>query len=323
MNENEFRMPTEFNLDLERIEAATIDPVVKRSIDTAKKYNELLAEEAVSDEEASDIIVELDQSLRGVIGTRPEMYGVVSLAELDGSVSKYTIRETDSMIFNGFTMVKEPVSVGGEVICEQQKVKFHLIMEIPEGERDAYQGATIRPAEADLDAISIEFNTVSPERAEAWLTCFYPEFINEVDSRIFNADGSEADAVLALKGLAIPFIEKKDGQKAKQCLDVYLHKMLELDTTIAYSCGVNGIIFTHSDGDEYDQETIESDSYLAIVNQLTAVRIYRSEDSADEYMLCLDALLVNPDRRVGNTNILLPLDSLESIMSIREAYYTA
>lgn len=299
----------EFEGQFEQLDKAINDPVVTAVIDEAKLFNELLTQEATTVEDIKPMVLELESKWQRMMGSPVKVTGFVDMMNEAGVVESTFCDERD-FISNGFCVANGD---DGEVVG--RKIMLELLKPVSKDPKDN----TFVVCKGDIDRTNVQFQTASFERASAWLTALYPEVIDELDGRLFANDGSEADAVMALKGMELPLFGG-DKDFAFHCITNYLHEVIQFDTTLPYEIKIEGeVVMTDDEGFERIYE-IRSDNLLAQINNVLPGQRHSLEGISG--FLSLDISLASKDRLAPNIPMKVPIDSIVSLESVRSVYYS-
>lgn len=298
----------DFEAQFNQLETAMAEPVTAGVIENARTYNTLLSEEAVGSDDLVVIIEDLDQQWQSMMGQSVKVTGYVNMPNAEGEVEP---EFCDKRVFisNGFgadNWDDEP-TIG-------RKVQLQLLK--PDEVQDDTQ--TYIYCSADIEQVSLEFSLASFERAVAWLTTFYPDLIDEIDARIFAPDGTEADAVMALKDLELPPFGE-DEEFAHHCISNYLQAMIQFDSSVPYEIKIDGEAIMSDDGGKDVTVVILTEDTLMRVRTIVPGRRYDEEGTTG--ILSLRGSLVNSDRLLPDIDLAVPLQSVEKFESLRSNYY--
>lgn len=320
---SEFSQPNLHDIDasIAELDAALYDPIVKSAVDNARLYNQLLAEQSLDKDGLIAIINELDYALSPLIKCPVGLYGNVEVIDTEGDKTRKYV-EDNQAIFNGFTIDPIPVYADGELVDTRNVIKFHLYISITDENIEDAGEATHIGAVAELDAVNLEFsNAVSYERSKAWLKSYCPEIIDEIDARIMNTDGTEADAVMSLRGFKLDLDDVDNKELALSCISVYLSDSIQIDTQVAYSCNMNGNVFLY-DGDDYSELAyIKTESRLGLASDIRVIGFRSDDNPSPTYLVGVEMQIVHPDRNQATIHCVVPIDTFKSFVSLRSTYY--
>ena len=320
MSENENFFTTheyEPTNELSRLNALFTDPYAERTLATARDYNELFVDAEPTREELAATIAELDSEWGILKGAHMKYTGkvLVKSPEDENDVRTIFVDGID-VISNGFYIIREDIN-----LAEVFRVKHHLfanvkdILEDFKGKDDDRRVVAI----GDIDNALLELEVASPERAKAWLEISYPNLIEELDYRILNGSGDEGEALLSLRGFDFnKYIDLSDTF-TRNCVDMYLNSIIEIDTEVPYSVKVNG--FMREVGDNETLYKINIDSALVIVNGLSMQPAYDLDETKNDWQFAASLSVIPGNRAIKPSLYTMPVNSLQTLDSIRSAYY--
>ncbi len=311
------QLPTSLEQQFQNYETALSDPSLLHINEQAKMFAEIISSVRVSNvDELNEIVAGLDKEVRHLIGQRVEVCGRIDIMITPGIRSAAFI-DDDNVSFGGYIVVETDTTESGY----QLRYLIHVPM-TDEQKLDAEDDKTHIAATANLDEVVLDFKQVDVKRAEAWLEMIYPELFSNLDMAFLNADGTEADALIALKGFDFSdIIDREDTEMAKRCIGIYLKSKLQIDDDVPYSCKINGDVIATDDDKEYAAAKF-NDTVLIDIHDVI-IHIVKAEGSSlDGVQLYVDASVINKDRRYVNLNLLVPLESVDALYSIRDAYYS-
>jgi len=320
MFENENNSTNLFNETsnkLTELDAAFTDPFVEGVLETGRTYNKIFQEATPSAEEASLIIDELDTEWGNIRNSEIHYTGMIKVADLhnEGEVQQVFL-DGARVVSNGFCIERGDIESG-----EPYKVRHHLIVKFS----DAYgidsddQKDMITRATGDIDSSLIELDSASSERAKAWLTLSCPELIEEVDFRVLNATGDESGALLSLQGLDFNRYADLNDLFTRNCLNVYLQDIIEIDTTAPYSANINGYARMAEDQDTLYH--LKVDTALVDMSTIGMQQSFNLNEGDTDWSLSAFISILGTSRNDAAQNYILPVDSIQTMQSIRTAYY--
>lgn len=319
MPDNTEPIQNELDSKLFELDAAFADPVVEEALKQARLYRDLLKDEIPPSKTRAEIIQELDSHLAGAIGTVVKVFGNMTNMTPDGEyISTYV--DTHNAIFQGFTMANVDPSQDGDDDELPKTIKFLIYIPMNEEEQAEY-GGTHRAMAADLDSVNIEFNVVSFERAKAWLSSFIPELIDEIDRTLLN-EPDQLEPILALSNFDIRIENVDDELMARKCIGIYLNELIPFDQEVPYEIKLQGISFVVSD-EEGVIGTAEMNKAEKLA-RLRFIRLAQVDDvntASNHLRICLDAELLDPDPNQVSLRVLIPIETITSLTSIRNFYY--
>lgn len=202
----------EFDTALFQLEAAIEDPYFEKVTQKAKEFKQLVDEtDELEIDEMNAIIAELDGEVAGCIQAPMQCFGYIYKKTV-GEVSKEYFE--GEAVFNGYVIIEDPETY-------RRTLMYHLY--IPQEQSDLGEESGERVLEgavAHLDTLNIEFDVVSFERARAWLGAMTPELLEDIDIRVLNAEGTEANAIMSLREFDFNLLGREDYAMAQKCLNV-------------------------------------------------------------------------------------------------------
>lgn len=297
------------DLNFNQLDAALSEPAIERVSKTARIYNELLRDEEISHSEALKIVSHLDEEW-GVLRRSPvTITGRITLEEDEEAEAQF-VQEV-AVISDGFNVIRDATNL----LEHRHKVVHRFMIPIPDDTPMA-DGKTHTAAWANIDDVAISTSRASYERAVAWLSVFEPGLVEEIDKRILNAPGSEANAIMALKGLNFT-MNADDAELATSSIDKYIGRLIEFDTQVPYGLRIDGTVYIHKEQTSYLQAQLNNGRILGQVTNVLPV----SNENGHELAIVVDQ--VRSDRAAKGHTLIVPLSSLVSIISIRESYYSS
>jgi hypothetical protein len=309
---------TVFSKEFEQLETSMVDPYIEKVLSLVRQYNEIIHYTAPTQDEKNEIVAELDTEWGSALRMPMKATGRIATKAEEGNIEKSFYEDLD-VVSNGFCMIEEPIYVDGDLISTKYVIKHHLLVAqeligVTGGEEGALVGAT-----AEVDDVILELPTASYERSVAWLSENYPDFIQEDDENMLNSDGTEADALLALRNIIIPKELCEDTEFARNCLVVYLNMNIQLDQHVPYSVSLDGKVHSYNEDGTISVGTVESDSTLAMLKSITVGRY--NPEAGNDYEIFVSTMVLSQERSAVNMQLNIPLASIQTAMSIRSAYY--
>lgn len=319
-NENNFvHLSNESSKNLSDLDAAFTDPFVKRVLEMGRTYNKIFEESAPTSEEAAAIVRELDAEWGNIKGTLIQYTGNVKVKELgDDEEIKQIFLDGARVVSNGFCVEHNDTPFG-----EVYKVKHHLLVKF----EDAYgtdaddEKANLTGATGDIYSSSIELDSASPERAKAWLSLSCPDLIEEIDYRVLNGLGDEGDALLSLKGLDFNKYTDLNDLFTRNCVNVYLQSIIEIDTSAPYTAKLNGYVRKSENLDIL--YNLKADATLVYISTVGMQPAYNLDESDAGWSLSAFISILGVTRTDESEHYVIPIETVQELQSIRSAYYTA
>jgi hypothetical protein len=320
MFENENNIENLFNepsKELSGLDAAFTEPFVEHVLEMGRTYNEIFKENPPSDEEQAYIINELDTEWGNIKGSIIQYTGNVKVKDRnDENEVKIIFIDGAEVMSNGFYI--EPEYINGRDV---QKVKHHLFVKFKDlyGVESDEEDDTIAGATGDIDSSSIELDSASPERARAWLAVSCPELIEEIDLRALNAIGGEDDALVSLRGLDLNFYTDLSDEFTRNCLTIYLQKIIEIDLYAPYSAKLDG--FVRMVDDQSTLYKLKIDGALIYVSNIGLHPAFNLDENDTNWSLSAVITVLDEDRTEESEQYIVPIDTIKELHSIRSAFY--
>lgn len=218
------------------------DPSVTRALNETREFNALLADIGpnVSDEELQEMIRELDTAWGGRLQQPCRVTGTVYLPTEHGSM-RY---EDEEVVFNGAGVIRHYDSPDQ---MTEGWVSIGLQILVP---RRNDEGAALPVGIATIpidELYSIEFDEPSTEHVSYWLYSYYPEIVEEIDTRVSEEIEDEIQACLRLGDMRvnttheIPDMNTIDEQfRALKYLAIHTSGWFNFDAKLPYHIWVAG-----------------------------------------------------------------------------------
>jgi hypothetical protein len=327
-NEKSIPNPDSNEVDnLLSLEAAFSDPQLKRSMDLASTWNDVLKDQKPSLEEKQLIITELDTSLGEIFRSPVRFTGLVDVTRIDGSdpVSALFLDDAE-VVHYGYNINDATYLVGGETVVTGTKVVIQLQVpyELAYSDSDQdEQSQGVKTASvvgfSDLDKAYIEWDSASAEHARAWLTTFCPDLIEELDTVVMNAEGSEDDSVCALSMLDLKKYPQLDEAFARECLLTYLNEVIAIDSWVPYRAEVEGEMYN---GVDNERSYIVSNYKALVYIQPIGMKKYFNEELNEAYWKLLVPFgIIHESPKKPISSMLVPVESIKSLESIRRTHF--
>lgn len=312
--------PKPHSESLDDLELMFTDPFIERTLQLARTYNDIFQQSDPTHDEKNEIVKELDACWGSINKEHINITGKVRVkteTERDGKIYFF---DDQTVISNGFTIIDEPLYMDGEVIKQNSRLVYHVYVPaeaiglLDEGEGVVF-GAT-----AEIDGAFLEFNKASMERAVPWLTYAKPELLEDVDTRLFSVDGTEADSVFAMRNLTLPDDFEQESELTKNSFIHYLNEVIEFDTSLPYEVSMEGELYVIKT-DEPDPIKYEVDikKVLIYIRSITYLQ-ERGGLNDSKLRLVLDGLLIGYNKQDENIPVRVPIESLRSIKTVRSRY---
>ena len=306
------------------------DPLLRNVFDKIRTYNELLVDQYVSGEQITEIMKEIDDEWRQLMGETVIVSGNVMFAnDMVAGISEQKTSsdfyEDHEMEFGGvLPILLESMPSSGDYKDDklhQFRLELRLIREglTPEGKRILMRGS------AKLDEIaSIDFpNMMSVERAYRWLDFYKTDELQEIEADLLNPSSEECEMVMKLAGLTIdgrlPH-DVGDGHalSTAQALNIYLESLFSFDKDSPYELSVNGEAWSIERNGDLIASAISGTS-IAAVDRI----VWLAKCNELSYLLSPHIAV----RFLGTTKddavnlMYVPLDSVDQFRSQRHSYF--
>jgi hypothetical protein len=317
-NENTFNDSPDLMLaQLESLDKTFTDPFIKRVLDLGREYNKLFEETMPTPEEVAETISELDEEWGGIYNSSIRFTGMVTTKSFGSADEKSQVfLDGAEVISRGFC-----VELDGREDVATFKVKHYLEVQCSDVYGVEFDSDDQRSvyASGDIDNSLIEFSTASMEHATAWLTDTCPELIDEIDSRILNGKGGEDEALLSLRHLDFnQYLDLRD-EFTRNCINVYIHNTLQMDDEAPYSATLNGYALL-PESNMLAYLTAE-DSTLMYVHSVQLHPSFTYDNHDTRWVLSAYTAILPEDRTASLQVLIMPVDTIKSLQSIRSAYY--
>jgi hypothetical protein len=304
---------------LDELESAIVDPFIQRVVDDAKVFNALINEQPPTEDEAREIIVELDSRLGDMIGSTVRVTGWVSYRD-DEQQTKVKFIEDFRAQTNGFYIREIPGSYDPD--ASQELVYCFIARKSLVGGFENTENDPTVGLYASLQDTYVEYTGMSTERAAAWIASIDPDLLEDIQIAAYNGEGSEAGSLLALKD--INFGERVDlkDQLNQKSIEIYLKDLINIDDSVPYEASVNGLVTTVPYGREYEPQTntVRDLGAMLYLDGLL-FRPADTEDPDSAIELHVSCLLVAANRSEQQTRHYIPLSSFDSLESSRVRFY--
>jgi len=302
---------------LNELDAAFTDPFLERVLVTGRTYNKIFEEVEPTFEESKAIITELDWEWANVKGSQVQYTGIVKVMSPENDTEyNYVFLDGAHVISNGFTIEREESPDG-----ELHRVRHHIHVKIGDAYGKDFEGdeSIHIIATGDIDNSIIESESASPERARAWLSISCPELIEEIDFRALNGTGNEDDAILALKGLDFNRYADLNDTFTRNCINSYLHGIIQVDTVVPYSANLHG--YARESEGSTSLDYVNVDNVLIRIAAVSLEPAFTTAEDDTDWTLSAFATVLGVSRNDKYVNYVLPVDSIHNLQSQRNEYY--
>lgn len=319
-NENDFvNLSNESSKNLNDLDAAFTDPFIARVLEMGRTYNKIFQETPPSPEDIASSVEDLDDEWGNIKGALIQYTGNVEVRDLeDDKKTKQVFLDGAQVVSNGFHVKFEDTLLGNTYT-----VRHHLLVNFKDAfgiDSEESQGK-FAGASGDIDSSLIELESASAERAKAWLSASCPELIEEIDFRALNnASGGEDEALLSLRGLDFNRYTDLNDTFTRNCLEIYLQSILELDTAAPYAAKLDGC--ARSAEDSTTLYTLKAGAVLVRIGAIGMQPSFNMDESDTDWSLSAYISILGVDRTHEPHYYVIPVESIQELQSIRTAYYT-
>ena len=315
--------------ELKVLEDACIDPVMVRAVHRANEFNELSRViDDVSEGDVRAIVQSLDAEAIEFIGSPIRYSGSILIPS---SSSKYgERRRVDELegIYNGFFALKMPMEYEdeelGALIRFYHQVRCNAWQlwtedDIPEG----LKSDDIVYVAAELDGF-MDSDTISPERARAWLEAYVPELIEEVDTRVLNEQSPYNSALMSLQGLDLNRYGDFSDKLLAKTTKIYLDSLLEYDKQVPYAVAMGGVgVYLFDDDGVYEREVETETTMPPVLAYIHGTKIVQTFGDYIEGAreLAIDMTILRVESSQDGQRMHTQLEGLTAIESIRSSFY--
>jgi hypothetical protein len=309
------------------LEAAFSDPQLKRSMELASTWNDVLKDQKPSLEDKQLIITELDTSLGEIFKSPVRFTGLVDVTRIDGSDPLGAVFLDDAEVVHyGYNISEATYLVGGESVITGSKVVIQLQVPYELAYSDSDQdeeSQAVKTASVvgfcDLDKAYIEWGSASPEHARAWLTTFCPDLIEDLDAVVMNAAGSEDDSVCALAMMDLKKYPQLDEAFTRECLLIYMNEIIGIDSWVPYRAEVEGEMYNGLDIER--SYTVSNFKALVYIQPIGMKKYINDETNEADWKLLVPLGIIHDSPKKPISSMLVPVESLKSLESIRRTHF--
>lgn len=314
------------NRYLERLDDVYLDPVISGVFKKMRLYNELLARQFVSSDQINEIMNELDDDWRSLMGTQASLTGYVSFLteNIEGAegVPRRDYYEDEDIIFHGVLPIEAETfysTEGGE------DLHTYLLKIVVEREGISPNGGYVRMrGNAALDdIISLEFKaSISKSRAQSWLEHYHEDVLEDVEMALLNQSAEECEMIMRLVDMTVDAYSTHDGDedlilRSSQALQAYTNSLFSFDKLAPYEIELQGDVWMMVDGVPKGGEVDRPLRSLATIDKLLWLAI----DGENTLRPHLDLKLMWQDKDTKLTHLLVPLIAVRHLLSVRHQYF--
>jgi len=281
----------------------------------------------LSDDELRTIIVELDAEWAPLVGASIRISGKmtfpVSKPDANAGDDSELMVETayyrnQAVGTRGFLIQKLDTPLDDEHLNTfLYKIVLSVEREIT-GDEKLHENFTSCYGIADIDEISLNSDKMSPDRARAWFAYFHPQLMEEIDERLLNGSGDEAEATMRLNGISEYLLDESSRHNSKVARDIYLNELLQYDHDSPYSCVVVGECKIIDDEGDTREVCFEKSTFLSRVAFVSMECV--TEDAM--FVPYVALTVITPDRTEKGVSMMIPLSNMLELTSMRSAYYS-
>lgn len=329
---------TQFTKQLEFLDKSIEDPYVERIVKDAQLYNQLFAESTPTDADKQDAINELDRRWVDVMNSEVTVSGSALIPTANGDMRVVLV---DGLVAEtkGFGGRLEPQIVGGEKIGDVFRIGHYLHttadvmvdagyltlddLGIEEDEADISErlGALRVGFAADVDHSIVELSGVSYERARSWIEVSCPGLLDELDSRLLNEVAGGNEPVYALRGLDLSEYIAVDDDFTQTCIETHLNGLMSFDRSVPYSVEVQGQMLGYDDEEGMSIYQVDDLKALAFMRRVYIVTSPFPEEGEAAWQFAVETQILGSNSESTSVEYMIPIDSLESVQSLRRNFF--
>lgn len=303
-------LPTYKKVTIDQLFGAINDPVIEKLYADMNGIVELINElGGVSSEDLTKFVEEFDSKWPHM---RQAMLVSGVLYELRDHEPVRVACDDTLVVSNGFTLLSNHIKIDGEVVAEQYRLAHHLILVDDNGGAAGYGYAFI-------DEAICSYSTDSVELSQNRLELHFPDLIDAIDERVYNASSPEA-ALLALDGLCIEG-DPDDEEHRLAVVDVqqYIDRAMDFDPVLPYIFACHGSIII-----EDDESTLHRTADMTLAGYITArnVLFLPSVDQPEDKEVLIPHLqcTLHGAKRGTMHHLLVPIGQIDCFSSLRDHY---
>lgn len=309
---------------LSELDLAVEEPTLTKARQNAELYNQVLAGMIPTNEDTRYIVEDLDESMGEFVSCTAKVTGRFTYRDVLTSEFVERFIEDFEVTFNGFALSSPQLDEINEPVVGMQ-VGYHIIIgaKLLYPDHDDIGDGDLIAGTMKLDTI-IDFDGVSFDRAQSWLTHSYPDIVDAIDHCVLNPDESdESNRILNLKGFEIENIDGEDTDTLRMYLQIYLNTVFPLDQGVPYSCTINGEAFQQdANGENREVELKTGTDALLMHLDHFIVPLVEDERGQKKMSVYMSTRSLSPDYTASELVFHIPIESFSHIMSLRHAYYS-
>lgn len=298
------------------------DPIVNQMRSEIQDYNTLLRTEDTTPEELESITAELAEGWGGLLESGIRVTGYMTFPKIGAQRREDGTFETERVLYEdyevqvkGFFGEPIPITLDDEQVACTHKLKLAVdrTTHNTETEQDETHTGVL-----DLDEADVTISNMSLERAKAWLEYHHSDDLEELESRILNADSGEGTATLSLNGFSVMLNKDDVENRSRQAFNIYLEHLLNYDSEVPYHAAVNGRCFVISEEEgDWREASVDESRWLVMIDEI----VMATTGGDDQHIPLLSVNLLFADKDAPSQAILFPIDSIQNLVSIRDIFY--
>ena len=297
---------------LDMLENSMDDPKLERVLKKAREINDVMSVLPATHSELKSIISELDGDWAPWMHTYMRASGTIS-AKING--------EDVRVPLDGQDVYSRGFDIAYDVVDSVNIPKVVHIVKLPKivFTKDTSDKDVI-DAIAGIDEIVLETDNASTERAIAWIEISQPELVKEIDDLLMQSRNVE-QSIESLAKLKLDSYSILHENFTRNCLDTYLNSLVLVDKAAPYDLNIDGLIATTDDSGDMvsEKRTTRTLAYLGDLQTM----IFRAKDGTDEWRIGVSAAIIPSDQNTESESVIVPLESMSYIRSLRSSYYEA
>lgn len=309
------------------LEGVMVEPAIQEMRKELTTYNASIIENAdVTTDEVERIIDDLNEKYMPIFENGATISGFMEFPKPGSLRSETGEFETENRYYDeqevevyGFVVGSSEVRFSDDDVLIQPIIELHIGRNAEPHEKELetenvemYVGM-VRP-----EQVSIEPNTMSPERARAWLEYYYPDALVDLETRILNAS-NEAQGLVNLAGFSIELNNDEYLNRSRQALSMYLDTMLRFDMNVPYTTNMEGFVYVPDGEGAHSKGLISDGYYLTYFHQFYVVPDDLGESPVHVPMVELS--VIHPDVDGDDYEVISPIETIKSSSSIRQISY--
>lgn len=308
------------------MEAVLLDPDIKLGLDKMAEYNEMLKNQAITQADVIALRDEVDHIWKSLIGHNTVFTGFGTYPDSEGVSRSRSYYDAQNMVFNGVCAVPQDSIFVRENTTKGEEMEYELrVSLICEAINSQGEIVKLLGTVSINDIISLEIpGFMSTERAHRWLEYYYPEMIAEIDINLLNLEtDNECELLNALRGFACDLNQmigdKELHSRTKEAFRVYFDSLFNFDRYVGYGVSIDGEGYILNENAPSEQAHITA--YGIASNVL--IRMEDAPSDPSEILrphVQMTYHMEDKDDRVYQ--LLIPLDSVKEIMSLRRHFFT-